>query len=375
MKKFFTIVSVFFMLAQTFADKQLVLKGSDGTVKVSVPDEIAEIYVANKAEIDSAISDSTKAEIANVASEITNAYNKSKSALGTLSPYTTAKNGLNDFCAELCNVLPNTQAQQNVWAKSWIGYLIPKPHFGLGVNAGAAVIDISSITRTIRALGMNTSDFPEKFIMPTVSADARIGGFFLPFDIGFTICGLDTSVMGLDSKIKPVTASYFSVGGDLRYNVLDLKAFETRISAGAGFYYTKGSIRLVDDEFATGKFDFNATTIFLSAQISAKFLIFVPFAGTKVMFSKSEVEWAIDDIKWKNIFSGNYESAIEKAIEWNLLPRKIGGGADSGFFEDIHPIVFGGLGLDAGPIDITFSGSFDIPSRIAGAAFSLRVAL
>lgn len=77
----------------------------------------------------------------------------------------------------------------------------------------------------------------------------------------------------------------------------------------------------------------------------------------------------------EKILSGNYDSAIEKAIAWKLLPSRVSGGADSGFFEDIHPLVFGGVGLDAGPIDITFSASFDFLSQIGGGAFSLRVAL
>ena len=373
MKKILAALSFCILFAPIFANTKITVNGTT----IEVPDEIATIYKENQSEINAAIlkSGATASEIQSVAKNLVNAYNASKSSLGTLTPYTTAKNGLNDFSSELCNVFPNTQAQQNVWAKSWIGYLIPKPHFGVGINMGVATMDISSITGAMKALSISTTDFPDKLVMPTIAADARIGGFFLPFDIGFAICGLDTSNMGLDDKIDPVSADYFSVGGDIRYKVFELNAFETRFSAGAGLYYTKGSIKIDDSEYASGKFEFDTTSFFLSAQASAKFLIFVPFAGMKVMFSKTNVDWSVNDIKWKKILSGNYDSAIEKAIAWKLLPSRVSGGADSGFFEDIHPLVFGGVGLDAGPIDITFSASFDFLSQIGGGAFSLRVAL
>ena len=372
MKKLLASLSLCALLCPAFA-KIIELPGKNGTIKIDVLDDLAAIYEDNKSVINKYMSDYTTEEIKDVVEELNEIYNNAKESLGTILPYTTARDGLNDFSDVLCDALLNAQFQQNVWAKSWIGTLIPKPHFGAGINAGVAKLDISPITRTIRALGMDTGDFPDTLVMPTVAVDIRLGGFVLPFDVGFAICAIDTSALGLDDTIDPAFFDYFSIGGDVRYNVFALDKFETRISVGAGAYYTKGSLGIDDSDYATAKLEFNSTSLFLSAQASAKFLIFVPFAGTRVVLNKSNVDWSVS-LKWREILGAGYE-VVETAIEENLLPSKIDGGASNTFFENIHPMLFGGVGLDAGPIDITLSGSFDIATQIPSGAFSVRFAL
>ncbi len=372
MKKILLVASTALLaLSPVLADTAITLNGANYTV----PDEVANIYNANKIAIDSAIQNVSAADIANVINAINSGYAIAAPKLGTLMPYTTSVNGLNEFTDILCDTIPNTQAQQHVWAKAWIGNLLPKPNFGLGINAGVASMDVSPLTRTAKSLGMDTGGVPDTLAFPTLTADARVGGILLPFDVGVVVSTIDTSKMGLDSKLDPMSFNYFTIGGDIRYAILKLPLFQTRISVGAGAYYTKGSVEANDSKYADAKLDFNTTTLMASTQASAKFLVFVPFVGGKLMVSKSNVDWSVSKIQWANILGSANSEYINQAVAWGLLPSKFSGGSKTDYSDNVRPILFGGIGLDIPFFDLTMSASYDFMSEIAGAAVSLRFAL
>ena len=120
--------------------------------------------------------------------------------------------GLNDFATELLVVIPEASTQQNVWSDAYIGKVFPSfpPHLGGGLTIGGTQLDMTgfskaanslvsgynsvatTLTDTAAGLGIDSSKFSmpnmdftiqDSFFMPTLSADVRIGGLFLPFDI------------------------------------------------------------------------------------------------------------------------------------------------------------------------------------------------
>lgn len=294
--------------------------------------------------------------------------NLSSYGIKTTTPYTTAINGFNDFSDVLTDVLPNTQTQQNVWSQAWIGGL---PHFGFGLNAGASELDVTALKDVASALGIDVGDLRDSYVMPTVTADIRIGGFILPFDIGFNICSLDSSKIGaLETAIDPVAFDFFTVGGDIRYAVIRGGGIFPRLSVGGGFSYTDGGVS-VSDNGSKAALDFTSTTVFLSTQASVKLLCLVPFVGGRVMFNKTNVDWSAK-ADWVQL-SGNSDFA--DAQKWGLLPTNFSGGSESGYFEDIRPQLYGGLSLDMLILDLTASASYDFLAKIPSGAVSVRLSL
>ena len=231
MKKIILALCAALMLASLplFADSVTINWGDGNTHTFNdVPADFVKLVNDNRSAIETALTNNSVSEtdIKKYEAEIKSAYTNMTTAMGTPTPYTTAVNGLNSFSDDLKNTLPNSQIQQNVWATSWIGYLVQIgnggfcPHFGLGANIGAASLDMTSFKSMGEAFKMDLGGLPSKLVLPTITFDARIGGvkvgdFALPFDFGFTLSGLNSSKLGLDNLLKDVKFDFFSIGFDI----------------------------------------------------------------------------------------------------------------------------------------------------------------
>ncbi len=384
MKKILTGLFAVLLLAVSslWSNGNVTVTLGDGTTYefTDVPDDFVNLVNENKSIIESALADHniTSSDLNKYKTEINEAYKNITTALGTPKPYTTAVNGLNNFSDDLKNSLPNSQIQQNVWANSWIGYLVQIgngrfcPNFGLGANIGASSLNMASFKEMGDAFKIDLGGLPSKLVFPTITFDARVGGvrvfdLNLPFDFGFTLSGLNSSKIGLDQALKDVKIDYFSIGFDVRYCLWEPHILDPKLSVGAGFYYTSGKVS-IDNSSACAGLDFKSTNFTLNSQISTKLLFFRPFAGFKLMFTNSKVDWYVKNIDWTEILS----APMDELVANGLLPRKVSGGADGFKF---RPVVQGGFAFDLGVIDLTFSGSYDFSSTIWGAAFSLRFSL
>ena len=371
------LIASFMAASAAYADKNITLNWSNGeTITVTVPDDLATIINEHKSDIEKALTKGniTSATASGYVNQAKDAYTDflTKSGISTKTPYKTVVNGLNDLTDVMTDVIPNAQLQQNVWADAWIGHILPKPNFGFGVNAGVSKLKLDALKTTGEALGIDMSGVPSTMVFPVATVDLRVGGFFLPFDVGFTISGLDTSKIGaLDKAISPAYFDFFTIGGDIRYAVLKGGAILPKVSVGLGVYHMSGHIGAEKDGSAA-EMDFSATTLSLSAQVSKKLVFFVPFAGARVMFTSSSVNWKAK-ANWAKILKTN--SNIQNAIDYGILPTHFSGGSDKGLFEHVRPVIYGGFAFDLAVIDITLSGSYDFVSSIPSGAVSVRFAL
>ncbi len=371
------LIASFMAASAAYADKDITLNWSNGeTITVTVPDDLATIINEHKSDIEKALTERNinSATASGYVNQAKDAYTDflTKSGISTKTPYKTVVNGLNDLTDVMTDVIPNAQLQQNVWADAWIGHILPKPNFGFGVNAGVSKLKLDSLKSAGDALGMDMSGVPSTMVFPVATVDLRVGGFFLPFDVGFTISGLDTSKIGaLDKAISPAYFDFFTIGGDIRYAVLKGGAILPKVSVGLGVYHMSGHIGAEKDGSAA-EMDFSATTLSLSAQVSKKLVFFVPFAGARVMFTSSSVNWKAK-ANWAKILKTN--SNIQNAIDYGILPTHFSGGTDKGLFEHVRPVLYGGFAFDLAVIDITLSGSYDFVSSIPSGAVSIRFAL
>ena len=356
--------------------KPLTVIGVDGEITIDIPDDVYNMVSGRVDEINNALSENgvKKSQISNAADKVNEAYVNIKKYIPTDSPFTVAENGLNDFCDDLADVIPNSQTQQNVYAEAWIGKIFPGFHFGAGVNAGVSALDVSTLKDAALALGVDdVKDINDTLVFPTITVDARLGGIILPFDIGITAMSIDTSKIGaVDEAIDPVAIDFFTLGADIRYAIFQGGFMRPKWSVGAGFYYTKGGVD-VDDDSAKASLDFKSTTFMVNTQASIKVLCLVPFIGGRALFSKTSVDWKVK-ADWASIIaeeSDTYYDGVADALTWGILPSSFSG-SSSGF--SVYPQVFGGIGLDLLFLNLTVSGSYDIASKIPSAAVSVRVA-
>lgn len=357
--------------------KQITVKDINGvSVTIDIPSDVFSLVEGRESEINDALNkykvDASK--IREAESAVKDAYENIKDYIPTDSPFTVAENGLNDFCDDLADVIPNSQTQQNVYAEAWIGKIFPGFHFGAGVNAGVSALDVSTLKDAALALGVDdVKDINDTLVFPTITVDARLGGIILPFDIGVTAMSIDTSKMdSVDKAIDPVAIDFFTLGADIRYAIFQGGFMRPKWSVGAGFYYTKGGVD-VDDDSAKASLDFKSTTFMVNTQASIKLLCLVPFIGGRALFSKTSVDWKVK-ANWASIIADeadNYYDGVLDALTWGILPSSFSG-SSSGF--SVYPQVFGGIGLDLLFLNLTVSGSYDIASKIPSAAVSVRVA-
>ena len=278
---------------------------------------------------------------------------------------TSVSDGMKDFSVQLFDVIPNVAMQQGVWPDAWIGKLVPSvpPHFGGGITLGMARLPMDGINRAISQLN-SVSDgalptLKDNLVFPTLTADIRIGGIFLPFDIGMSfmrIPNLNLSKLGAD-----ITVDFFTIGGSLRVPVLQEKLIILAVSFGAGFMYSKGFVEVREADNAYLRSDYKTKTIFLEAQVSKKILFLVPFVGFRGVVSDSINSW-----KWQfnAAFNGYTVGQTQSGTETRSLPDAFG--------ESFQPQVFGGVGFDIFLVQTTISASYDFRNKIWGTNLSLR---
>lgn len=281
----------------------------------------------------------------------------------TLSVFATpadkVSQGLEDFSIQLFDVIPNVALQQGVWPEAWIGNIFPSapPHFGLGLSFGAAELPIDGLNKALSQFNevSGGASFPalsNDLAFPTFTVDARIGGVFLPFDIGMSFMRLP------NMKFDNVTFDYLTIGGSLRYAILQDKIIIPAVSVGMGFMYNKGFVEVKVEDSAFVRSDFETTSIFFEAQVSKKILFLVPFLGFRGVMAQSTNSWA-----WE------YNATFEG---YGTIGQVEKGTVNRGFGDRFHPQLFGGIGFDIFMFHANLSASYDFVSSIWGANLGLR---
>jgi hypothetical protein len=151
----------------------------------------------------------------------------------------TVTNGLTSFSNGVTKSLPLAASSGIDWSNAYIGQLIdsnfPFVHLGVGVASGVTSIPVSTINPLLEAFGQ--PDVPYAGIPFTV-VNARLGGLFLPFDIGFKVGFLPDA---LASAVKGFTFKYQNFGVDLRYNLVKSDFWLPDVSVGGGVNYLSAS--------------------------------------------------------------------------------------------------------------------------------------
>lgn len=158
------------------------------------------------------------------------------------------KQGFQNFADDTASVLPMNSTIGLNWSDAYIGQLLAvPPSLGVGLTAGVTGIPYDSVKKIlVDTLGGSESDIPQ-FIrdyglpLPAMAVDARLGGFILPFDIGFKIGFLPKALA--DRVGDNVNVDFFLIGGDIRYLLMKQRfVVIPEVSVGVGYNYLKGSV-------------------------------------------------------------------------------------------------------------------------------------
>jgi hypothetical protein len=311
--------------------------------------------------------------------------------------FSQIKDGLDGFSEAMAKSLPFNSTIGLNWSDAYIGnfFEIP-PHFGVGVAVGATTMEFGAVNDLLGLFGSDLGAFGLKseignggFVLPAYTAEARIGGFFLPFDLGFKIGYLPKmdSIAGLD---------YLLVGGEIRYALLKGNVILPKVSIGLGVNYLSGGISakldkgqefevvpgsgdtiIIDDP--TLNFKWQSTSIDFKAQVSKSFLIITPYLGLGASWASSKVEYDIDSnittIGFTNLDDAN------AALKAAGLPT-VGSNGFSGsqeFTDKWGFRAFGGLSVNLAVIRLDLTGMvnfLDLNNYAAfGATFGVRFQL
>ena len=153
------------------------------------------------------------------------------------------------FADEVANTLPATAGVGGSWSPAYIGQF---PHFGVGVSLGGMFLPYEAVKPVVDGLGV-ASSIPDQLKtygvpFPAIAADARLGGFILPFDVGVKFGFIPEKAKTLFSD--EVTADYLLAGVDARLRLVEGRGVLPTVSAGAGYNFMRGTIGVADVKFS-----------------------------------------------------------------------------------------------------------------------------
>lgn len=199
------------------------------------------------------------------------------------------------------------------WSDAYVGDF---PHLGVGATVGLACMNASPITDLTSKLNiplsssitsiLSTYGFP----IPAVNASLKLGLPIIPLDIGVKVGYLPSSWTASMLSQYGMSVDYQSIGAQLRYALIKQDAgLLPNVSVGLAYNYLKGGIGLdtgmgsssytvpTDKSTATTismsspkmALSWSANTIDVTAQVSKKLLILVPYAGAGLTVGTSSV--------------------------------------------------------------------------------------
>jgi hypothetical protein len=228
-----------------------------------------------------------------------------------------------------------------------------------------------------------------KFPMFGYSVEGRLGGFFLPFDMGIKFGVLPLPAGG------GLKLDYNMFGLDVRYALVKQSLLKPAISVGVGFNYLSGGITKEigeerkfnypnpqtgdpnkQDTLTLAKptvgINWQTASIDLKAQISKSFFFITPYAGfgAGVGFSKAgyAVETKVTD-SGNNIGTPNAKKIFEK---FGIGDMSASGFSSEQEFNGWSFRLFGGLSFNAVIVKIDLTGLYNLVDKNYGATLGVR---
>lgn len=306
--------------------------------------------------------------------------------------------GVVDFSGSLAKTLPFNSSLGLNWADAYIGKLFPSapPHFGVGGSFGFTTLELPMLNNLTEYLGYKLPFNMNKMFLPAYTVEARLGGIFLPFDVGVKLGYIPP--VGLWGT--SMNMNYLLAGADLRYPILDSKILP-KISVGVGVNYLKAGIggkvgsgqelsfpnpsdpgtpNTIALEQPEVNLKWDSMSIDFKAQISKSFLIITPYLGVGGSYAWSSAGYSVDSTV---TYNGNSLSQDDITAIKDFLSSQ---GLDSMDVSSsgISSIIkhnafnfraFGGASLNLVVFRLDFTGLYSFLDNNFGASFGFRFQL
>ena len=299
------------------------------------------------------------------------------SGFAQMQALSTLQSGVAAFSKTLAESLPFNSTLGLNWSDAYIGQLLGvPPHFGVGISLGFTTMDLPIIKEMASLLGYSLPINIGKLIFPAYTAEGRIGGFILPFDVGLKV-GYLPPVGLFDFDIN-----YLLVGADIRYALLEGNVILPKISFGVGINYFSGGIGHNiggTKNFNTGggtvtvngpdlNLKWDTTSLDFKAQISKSFLIITPYLGIGGSYA-----WSSAGYELKGNISPTDVLAIKSFfpnidVDENGMSSMIN---DSAFSFRL----FGGFSINLTVFKIDFTGLYNFRDTNFGGSLGFRFQL
>jgi hypothetical protein len=295
------------------------------------------------------------------------------------------QSGIAGFTTSMAEALPLNSALGLNWSDAYIGKLIGvPPHFGVGVSAGFTTVKAETFRDLLDYFGVSLPAGLDSFVpFPAYTGEFRLGGFGIPFDLGFKAGYLPPVDLG-----KGTEFNYFLIGGDFRFAILEDKAMIPGVSVGFGAYHLSGGIGAplpnqdfksdnsrVESRNSRGHFSWETTTLELKAQISKKIFIITPYLGVGLNYSWIKTKVLITgDLEY--IVQGNYGDINQALRDEGILGFNFEKNSFSSAIETsgIGFRAFGGFAFNILAVKLDFTGMVDLYGNF-GAGFGVRFQL
>ncbi|MCL2271063.1 MAG: hypothetical protein FWC24_06955 [Treponema sp.] len=218
---------------------------------------------------------------------------------------------MDKFAEKLATTLPFNASMGLNWSNAYIGKFFPSlpPHFGIGISSGFTTMEDSTFSDLLKHFNVSFPDFVSGFggfPLPGYALEARLGGIFLPFDVGVKFGYLPLKPDYIDNL------DYLLVGADVRFALLEDKLIFPAVSVGVGFNHISGGIgksigKKLTFSYEPGKsievdkpkvtVDWSTTTLDFKAQISKSLIILTPYLGVGASYGKSEAGYGVNTKK------------------------------------------------------------------------------
>ncbi len=316
-------------------------------------------------------------------------------------PFADFQAGFQSFSDRVANSLPVSATIGLNWSPAYIGQF---PHFGVGVSLGGMFLPYETIEPIVGPGGLNIeSSIPQQLKtygvpFPTIAAGARLGGFGLPFDLGFKLGAIPESAKELFSD--SMTVDFFLIGGDVRLPVVKGKGLVPTVSIGGGYTFLRGRVGITSIPNQTIDlsaemvpylggtthqlvfsdpdltFNWDTHTIEAKAQASWNALIFTPGIGIGAAYGISNAGGGLSSTIVYNTDSGATFSDLQNAMQSagyavpSLNSFDVSSAANGWSFW-----VFGGTAINIFFIKVDLSAMYNFLNGDYGGSVNVRLQL
>ncbi|MCL2191438.1 MAG: hypothetical protein FWB79_05575 [Treponema sp.] len=304
------------------------------------------------------------------------------------------------FAGGMARALPFNASMGLNWSDAYIGKLFPSnpPHFGIGFAGGFTMMGLEPIERLLNEFDAELpDDLPFMGLpIPGMMAEIRLGGLFLPFDLGFKLGFLPAGVTALLGEALEL--DYFVVGGDFRYALVEAGRIVPAVSLGVGFTHLRGGIGVnvgtipIDFPYTnpltgaseTGTLTVHDPTMGLNwstnvldfkVQVSRPLFIITPYIGLGASHGWSRVSYGAGMARLSVDAGGQTLDDIRQTfadVGIDIL--------DDGFFSEVSVRgwsfrAFGGISLNLSVLRLDFTGMYNFRDGGFGTTVGFRFQL